>query len=244
MKATASTFTPWDFLAGALTLPFAHPRAVVLMGGPGSGKSWIASRVPCRAFKCWTIIDSDRERDRVSRADGEPEQAYHVRCRNAARTHMEDAIARRRDLYVEGLSCDWRKSALVLAALSETGYRIHGCAVNAPAKLAIARTRARARVDGRTVPESLCYRADQDLRSAWARLARYCVVLMEYDNARDGSAPVFGRVHFGRTPGVGAPVLLADVASEIDPRGRDPELSELRVRLAGALDLSLEKKRR
>lgn len=240
MSSTVQTVMPWDVLADALRRandPRTQQVAVVLHGGPGSGKTWVRERMPFNPGELAVVIDSDREGVRVPPVDGEADADYLARARTAAReasrARMEWAIGRRAPLYVEGLSCDPSRTILVLAALRDAGYDVFMVGLDCSRDVARARLRARAAADpiGRVVDDAVFASAYDAIPGAWARFAQLVDEFELFDTS--GDEPVPCEPHANLAP-VDPPKSLRDAVASMLPSPY-AELTDLAVRLSMAV---------
>lgn len=174
---------PWDIISDAIGTPGSLPRAVVVLGGPCSGKSTVRERVRGLHTSGYVLVDSDAEKLTMHREDGESSEAFHVRSRDASRVVMVNAMRARQNIYIEGLSCDHRKSAIVLAALVEAGYYI--TIVGLTCDPDVAASRHLSRRDGREIPMRIFEEAyawdDRD----WNSLAYYSHEFWLFDSSEN-----------------------------------------------------------
>lgn len=242
LHATASVaapvLAPWDVLADALRRandPRTQRVAVVLHGGPGSGKTWVRERMAFHPGELAVVVDSDREDVDLPRAEGESDADHLARVRaakrDASRERMEWAISRRAPLYVEGLSCDPRRTVLVLAALRDAGYHVVLVGLHCNRLTAQRRLTARAEVDGRVVAGDIIDAAYDSIPSAWRRLAQLASEFHLFETSGDDPVPC--EPHQNLAP-VDPPKTLREALGSMLPRPY-AELADLAVRLSAAV---------
>lgn len=244
---------PWTIIEDALRRvndPRTARVAVVLHGGPGSGKTWVRERMGFRPGELAVVVDQDREREATPKRDEESDADYSTRLRDISRERMDWAIGRGAPLYVEGLSCDPRRTILVLAALRDAGYYVVMVGLDCGKNVARERLRERETVDGRHVDDEVIVGAYNSIPSAWKRFDQLVDEFALFD--MDADPPIRVAPYWIRTPiempesirtslGLLAPTdpprTLREALASMLPKPY-AELADLAVRLSDAVGRS------
>jgi predicted ABC-type ATPase len=196
-----------DFLSRAKPVP-AHqkPVALVMMGGPGSGKSSATKGMDLSDF---VPVDPDGIKAELP----EYQQAVQGRALNAARMVHEEssdvakmireaALAQRKNVLLDGVGADYDKMSHRIEDLKSKGYHVRLVSVHLPAQEGKRRAAERALNNGRWVPMEFAEQAYNTIPNNFARLQEQAHDAAAYDNnVQPGTPPLlmFNKQHGGQT---------------------------------------------
>lgn len=147
-----------DFITNALAgnTSSKNPVAVVLMGGPGSGKSSATRGMDLDGF---VSVDPDGVKAAMPRyqelvAAGNPDAASlcHAESSQIAISIRDAAIAGKYNMVLDGTGRNLAKMERAVKALRTANYTIRLVFVDVPVGIGLARATARAATTGRVVP--------------------------------------------------------------------------------------------
>jgi len=166
--------------------PDKKPVAIMMMGGPGSGKS--------SATKGWDISDFvPVDPDGIKAQLPEYQEAVKGRALNAARmTHEESsdiakniretALAQRKNVLLDGVGADYDKMAKRVEDLKAKGYHVRLVGVHLPIQEGKRRVAERALNTGRWVPLDFAEDAYSKIPGNFDRLAQLTHDAVAFDN--------------------------------------------------------------
>lgn len=139
------------------------PRAVFMMGGPGSGKSYIRNR----DYAGLRVLDCDRHK--AGRPDYNPKNpnALHAWSRIQLAREFAAAVGAGESFVYDGTGARAERYARLMAVAREAGYAVELCYVRCPLRIALKRNATRAR----TVPESIVRSRHADVGVAFELIA-------------------------------------------------------------------------
>jgi predicted ABC-type ATPase len=152
------------------------PVAIVMMGGPASGKSSIASGIPKEHF---VNCNSDDVKELIP----EYQEAVKKSAKNAARMAHEEsnyvmqqvrnqALKDRKNILMDGTGKEADKYLAFIQTLKKNGYHVHVMMPDLDKDEAKKRATARAEVTGRWVPEEIIDKAYDAIPQNFEPIAR------------------------------------------------------------------------
>ncbi len=122
-------------------------RAVFLMGGPGSGKSYVRKR----DIQIETVLDCDRIKKTLPGYDPKNPMAVHEESRQRLQKQFFEAIAGTRSFVYDGTGSNAAKYERLMTQARQAGFKVEIVMVRCSLATALQRNKDRAR----TVPESI-----------------------------------------------------------------------------------------
>jgi len=122
-------------------------RAVFLMGGPGSGKSYVRKR----DIKIETVLDCDRIKKTLPGYDPKNPMAVHEESRQQLKRQFFEAIAGTRSFVYDGTGSNAAKYRRLMTEARQAGFKVEIVMVRCSLATALQRNQDRTR----TVPESI-----------------------------------------------------------------------------------------
>ena len=134
--------------------PSDHPEVTFLGGGPGSGKSTVASKIGLA--KDAVVVDSDRIKTMLPEYDALPLEtrawATHEESSWLANEVYTRALASHDDVTYDGTAADYDKLSARVEAARESGYQVDATFVTISVEEAERRAIERSKTEGRFVP--------------------------------------------------------------------------------------------
>lgn len=135
------------------------PQAVLLMGGPGAGKSTVLPKAVPKA-NGYVRVDPDEAkaampeyRAGVKAGDKEIAAKVHGRSKQVAGTLLNKAIFGNYNIIYDGTGGDRAEYLTMIKALQSQGYDVRVVLVHVPSEEGLRRVKSRARKEGRHVDE-------------------------------------------------------------------------------------------
>ena len=176
-----------------------QPVAVLMMGGPASGKSAVTKHLDLKRF---VQIDADAIKDKLP----EYREAISKFARNAAPMAHEEssylakrvrtrAIEARQNFLFDGTGANAEAYSDLVWDLKRRGYKVQVFAVDTDVDVAVKRAIKRAKEKGRMPPEPYIRATYPKVRKSFARVAEYADEARLYDTtaAGRGPAPIFAK---------------------------------------------------
>lgn len=122
-------------------------RAVFLMGGPGSGKSYVRKR----DIQIEKVLDCDRIKKTLPGYDPKNPMAVHEESRQQLKRQFFDALAGTDSFVYDGTGSNSAKYQALMSQAKRAGFKVEIVMVRCSLEVALKRNQDRAR----TVPESI-----------------------------------------------------------------------------------------
>jgi predicted ABC-type ATPase len=183
-----------SFLSKAQTVPdHLQPVAVVMMGGPGSGKS---STTEGMSFDDFVQVDPDAVKKQIP----EYNEATEGKALNAAfMAHEESsdiagqvkdrAIADRKNVLLDGTGKNLPKMVAMVERLKKEGYQVNVIMPHIPKQEGLERCAARAERTGRYVPDDIVGGAYDKIPYNFTQISQLADSAMLYDNSGPHGSP-------------------------------------------------------
>lgn len=186
------------------TSPKVMPTAVMMMGGPGAGKSTILGRLRKRPDA--VLVDADEIKTQLPEyqaATSEPSKipldaAFQVHYESSyiARCARDEAIKGRRNLMIDGTGRDAPSMIATAERLKSLGYRVHLLFVHVDPAEGLRRIDSRAQQTGRTVPHKVALEVYDMIPHSFDKVKRH---VHSYE-AWTTSAPERAKLSFDSGP--------------------------------------------
>lgn len=224
------------------------PLAIVMMGGPASGKSSICGGIPHDKF---VQCDADAVKEQLP----EFREAVKGNARNAAglaheeSSHLvkqirDQAISERKNLLMDGTGKDADKYLGMIERLKAEGYHVHLMMPDLDKTSALTRATNRAEKKGRWVPHEFIHDAYDTIPHNFTRIAGAVDDWQLFDTRRNPPVKVWSKE--GGTERVHDPEFVAKFREQYDPaekkmaKGKKPDPEDTRTALTQFTPAELE----
>lgn len=167
------------------------PEALLMMGGPGSGKSSIIQTVmDPRELKNMVVADPDAIKNMlpsyqagVAKGDKDIAAKTHAESKKINSSVVDQTIISRRNLLYDATGANKKEYSDLIQKLKTAGYQIYLVLANLNVEEGVKRVKARAQVTGRSVPENIVRSVYRQVPSNFMSLVSQVHQAYVFDNS-------------------------------------------------------------